>query len=109
MTQHGFQDSIGIDVDQRRFRTERDRSYQSFVLGVAFHVRIAVGARHAAEKRNVRTRYPCQQQQYGGESCEQDALEYAEKQDTHKSDRSGVKIQPAYPPHVKQRPKIEKS
>ena len=107
--QDRFQDGIGIDVNQRRFGTKDDHAGQRLVLGMAVQVGIAVGAGNTAKKRNVRARYPGQQQQYGGQRSKQNALKYSKKQHADEGDGRGQEIQPAHSPHAEQCRKIQQA
>ena len=51
-----LQDRVGIDVDERSFRTKRDYAPQFLFLGMPRTVRVEVGAWNAAEEGNMRAR-----------------------------------------------------
>jgi hypothetical protein len=59
---YGLQNGIGIDIEQRRFRPERDHVGQRFILGMAGKIGIAVRAGYATEKSHVRA--GCARQQH---------------------------------------------
>ena len=48
--QDGFKDRIGIDINQRRLRTEGDDAAEWFIFRVAVKIGISVRSGNAAEK-----------------------------------------------------------
>ena len=62
--QDRFHNCVGIDIDQGCFGTKNHHAGQRLILGVALQVGKAVGTGHTAEKGDVRTRHPGEQQQY---------------------------------------------
>ena len=58
---HGFEDQVGIHVQQRGFGAEGDRVWQRLVLGVAGKIGKLLVPRNAAEERHVRARGARQQ------------------------------------------------
>src|SRR5262249_45936323 len=53
---YGFEDGVGVDIEQRGLRTESDRVGQRFILGMTGEIGIAARSGYATQERDVRAR-----------------------------------------------------
>ena len=100
--QDRLQNYLGIDVEQRGFRAERDDTDQRLHTLVSGAVGVAARSRKPPEERNVGIRRPAKQQEDGRDGGKQHTLEDPKQQHGHERDNRGIEVDTAYPPHAKQ-------
>jgi hypothetical protein len=106
---YGFEDGVGIHVEQRGFGAESDDVRQRLIIGMAGEIGKAARSGDATEEGDVRVGGARQQHQHGGERREQYSLQDAEEEHGGKRDRCGIEIHPADAPHAKHRRNIDQS
>ena len=105
--QNRLQNRLGIDVEQRGFRAERDDADQRLHALVPDAVGIAARSGKPSEKRYVGPRRPAKQQEDGCKGGKQHTLEDPKQQHGHERDSRGIEVDTAHSPHAKQRADVD--